>query len=291
MRELVYTNALGQSLTLFNDKYLITSLDGIDMPTVDLQEQKAPYQDGTTYLDALFEPRTVVVQGAIINIQQLGAIFTSRAQVLAALNPKLGQGLLTYTNDNGSYTTTCTPMNAGGSGAGIFPNKPATDPFQLFSMEFYCNDPYWYSTTGSSASMDVVTGGLTFPITFPITFGTYVGNVPVGANNTGDSVTPVVITITGPSQNPVVTNTTTGQFISLNITLNVGDVLVINTKFGSKSIVYLPSGGSPQNQMASLVAGSAFWSLNIGNNQLTFSDSTQGSAVCTVSWNNRYSGR
>jgi len=285
MRKLVYTNPLGVSVTLFDDKYLITTLDGIDLPTVDLQEQKAPYQDGTTYLDALLEPRTIVVTGAIVNIQQLGSIFTNRAIILSALNPKNGPGVLAYTNDNSTYTTTCIIAQA------QFPNKLATDPFQIFQIQIYCNDPYWYASASSSASMSVVTGGLTFPITFPITFGTYTGNLPVGANNTGDSVTPVMITITGPSQVPIVTNTTTGQFVSSNIVLNNGDVLIINTKFGSKSVVYYPSGGTPQNQMASLVAGSSFWNLNIGNNVLNFSDLTLGSATCVVSWNNRFSGR
>jgi hypothetical protein len=83
MRSLVFTNALNVSMTLYQDPYLITTLDGLDMPTVDQQEQKAPYQDGTTFLDALFEPRTVTVGGAIVNMQALGAIFTNRAIILS----------------------------------------------------------------------------------------------------------------------------------------------------------------------------------------------------------------
>jgi hypothetical protein len=285
MRKLVYTNPLGVSVTLFDDKYLITTLDGIDLPTVDLQEQKAPYQDGTTYLDALLEPRTIVVTGAIVNIQQLGSIFTNRAIILSALNPKNGPGVLTYTNDNSTYTTTCIIAQA------QFPNKLATDPFQVFQIQIYCNDPYWYAGTGSSASMVIVTGGLTFPITFPITFGNYIGQSSTPAINAGDSVTPIIITVTGPSTNPRLTNQTTGEYIALNIVLNAGDILSINTKFGSKAIVYMPGSGGAQNAMSSLVQGSTFLNLAIGNNVLLFSDDIQGYSTCVVTWNNRYSGR
>ena len=286
MRSLVYTNPLGVSLTLYKDPYLITTLDGLDLPTVDEQEQKAPYQDGTTYLDALFEPRTIVVTGAIINVQQLGPIFTDRAAILSCLNPKNGPGTLTYTNDNAVYTTVATVSLA------HFPNKLATEPFQKFQIQFYCNDPYWYAGTGSSAILAIVTGGLTFPITFPITFGTYVGITLVAAPNVGDSVTPVILTITGPCANPTVTNTTTGELIRCNITLGVGDVLIINTKFGSKSVVLNAASGGLSNQMSTLDSTSTFWQLAIGNNQIQFSDDVQiGPETCTVSWFNRFSGR
>ncbi len=286
MRSLVYTNPRGVSVTLYNDPYLITTLDGLDLPTVDEQEQKAPYQDGTTFLDALFEPRSIVVTGAIINIQQLGAIFTNRAVILAALNPKNGPGVLTYTNDDAVYTTVCTVSQAS------FPNKLATDPFQVFQIQFYCNDPYWYAEDQSLISMVLVTGGLTFPISFPIVFGSYVGSVPTSAPNDGDSVTPVLIQVNGPSVNPVITNTTTGEFIRCEISLDPGDVLTINTKFGSKSITLTDSGGVTTNQMSTLSVGSAFWQLDIGDNLILFSDDTLGSSEsCVVSWYARYSGR
>jgi len=286
MRSLVFTNPLGVSLTLYKDPYLITTLDGIDLPTVNEQEQKAPYQDGTTYLDALFDPRTIVVTGAIINVQLLGPIFTDRASILAALNPKNGPGTLTYTNDNAVYTTVATVNLA------QFPNKLATDPFQAFQIQFYCNDPYWYAEDSDSISMSLVIGGFTFPFSFPFSFGTYIGSIPTAAVNDGDSVTPVIISVFGPCANPVITNTTTGELIRCNITLTTGDILVINTKFGSKSIMLLTSGGQTINEMSTLDSTSTFWQMAIGNNLITFSDDTQqAQESCTVTWTNRYSGR
>lgn len=287
MRSLVYTNPRGVSLTLYQDPFLITSLEGLDLPTVDIQEQKAPYQDGTTYLDALFEPRTITVTGAITQPQDLSAIFTSRAEILAALNPKNGPGVLTYTNDNATYTTVATV-----TGAPLFPDKPATEPLQRFQITFYCNDPYWYAEDQGSITMSLVTGGLTFPITFPITFGTYIGNTPTAAVNAGDSETPVIISVNGPAVNPVITNQTTGELIRCNIEIFAGDILSINTKFGSKAITLNSSAGVISNQMSTLDPTSTFWQLAIGNNLILYSDDTQGSSEsCVVTWYDRYSGR
>lgn len=286
MRSLVYTNPLGQSLTLYHDPYLITKLEGIDLPTANMQEQKAPFQDGTTYLDVLFDPRTIVVTGSITVAQDLSEIFIDRASALAVLNPKNGPGVLTYTNDNGVYTVSASVLVIS------YPDKPADDPRQTFQFQFYANDPYWYANTGLSVTMAIVTGGFTFPFSFPFSFGNYVGNIPAGAINSGDSVTPVIITINGPSVNPVVTNTTTGELIKCNISLQPDDVLSINTKYGSKSIVLTSGAGVVSNQMATLDVTSTFWQLAIGSNLLTFTDdSNAGPESCIVSWFDRYSGR
>jgi len=284
VRSLIYTNPLGQSVTFYHGPYVMSSLEGVDMPDVNEQEQKAPYQDGTTYLDSLFSPRTIVAKGAIIDIHALGPIFTARQTLVSVLNPKNGQGVLTYANDNATYTAICTAKVT-------LPNKPANEPTQKFMVEFYCNDPYLYSSVQSSILMALVTGGFTFPFTFPKTFGTYVGNVATPAPNTGDSVTPVSIAITGPCTNPVITNTTTGELIKCNITLNPGDVLTINTKQGSKSIVLNAASGGLSNQMGTLDPTSTFWQLAIGNNQILFSDDNpNGAESCTVTWFNRFSG-
>jgi hypothetical protein len=286
VRKLVYTNPLGVSVTLYQTPYLITKLEGLALPGIQSQEQKAPYQDGTTYLDALFDPRTVVVSGSISHPQALGQIFTDRATIISALNPKNGPGTLTYTNDNATYTTACHVIVA------TFPDKPANEPFQRFQIQFHCNDPYWYGNSAQSISMVLVTGGFTFPFTFPKTFGSYVGSVSTPAVNAGDSVTPVLISVYGPCAVPVITNQTTGQLIKCNITLQSGDVLIINTKFGSKSVTLITSAGVKSNQMATLDPTSTFWQLAIGSNNILYSDNVNsGAESCVVSWNNRYSGR
>jgi len=285
MRELVYRNPLNNSIILYRDPNLITKLDGIELPQVNMQTQSAPYQDGVTDLDALFSPRTIVVEGSFL-VSGLPAVYSSRSSALAQLSPKLGLGTLTFTNDNGIFTTACRCISA------IMPNKEYTNPFQDFQFQFFCPDPYWYDQTQSLATLRVVSGGFTFPITFPIIFGNYTGITPVIAANSGDSITPVIINFYGPSVNPVVTNNTTGEHIKCNITLNVGDALIINTKFGSKSVSKIASSGIITNQSATLDASSTFWQLNVGDNSISFSDDLFLSAeYCRIYWFNRYVGK
>jgi hypothetical protein len=174
----------------------------------------------------------------------------------------------------------------------MFPNKLATTPFQDFQVHFYCNDPYWYSRTQNATSIFLVSGGFTFPFSFPFQFGNYIGSTPMALVNSGDSTTPVQISINGPSVTPIITNTTTGQLIKCNITLNSGDVLLINTKFGSKSVTLISSSGATSNQMSTLDATSTFWQLAVGNNLVTFQDSTQGGLEsCNIVWYNRFTGK
>lgn len=284
MRQLVFRNALGNSLTLYRDPNLITKIDGIEMPAVDMQTQSAPYQDGVTDLDALFGPRTIVCEGSFL-VSGLSAVYASRASMTAQLNPKLGLGTLTFTNDIGAYTTSCRCISA------VLPNKDYTNPFQNFQLQFFCPDPYWYDINQSSILLSYVSGGKTFPFTFPVVFGNYTGVVPQVALNLGDSVSPVVMSITGPATNPIVQNLTTGQLMKINIILNNNDVLNINTKFGSKSVI-LNRGGVISNQSSCIDANSTFWSLDIGANTIQFTnDLTYAMPTCTVSWYNRYSGK
>jgi len=285
VRILVYTNPLGNSITLYNDPYLITTLSGIDMPQVNEQTQKAPYQDGATDLDALFDVRTITVEGSIQS-QKLPVIFADRASAMAQLNPKLGLGTLAYTNDQGTFTTACRCISA------LFPNKLFTEPFQNFQLQFFCPDPYWYAQTQNVSTLRVVSGGFTFPMTFPVVFGTYTGSTPVPAVNLGDSITPVIISFYGPAVNPVITNNTTGEYVKCNTTLLSGDVLIINTKFGSKSVSKIAASGGVYNLSNTLDAGSTFWQLNIGQNLISFADDLFLSLeYCTISWYNRYIGK
>jgi len=285
MRQLVYTNPLGNSITLYREPNLITKLDGIEMPEINIQSQSAPYQDGVTDLDALFSARTITVEGTLL-VSGLPAIYTNRALMMAQLNPKLGLGTLTFTNDSGSFTTACRCLSA------ILPNKEYTEPYQSFQFQFFCPDPYWYALNQSISTLRVVSGGFTFPITLPIVFGNYTGTTPVNCLNDGDSTAPVVITFYGPATNPVIYNNTTGEQIKCNISLNTGDVLIINTKFGSKSVYKIASSGVITNQSQTLDASSTFWQLNIGNNSVSFSDDLFLSLeYCTVSWFNRYVGK
>ena len=58
-----------------------------------------PFQDGGVFLDALIEQRELSVTLAMQDNNNLELRYQQRRELISALNPKLGEGYLIYTND------------------------------------------------------------------------------------------------------------------------------------------------------------------------------------------------
>lgn len=148
-RKLVYTNPSGGVLTVDGVNMLITNITGLGTPDTDLQQQKAPYQDGTTYIDALLGNRQVVVEIAILKPNKFADIDTIRRELVNKLNPKLGPGEMIYTTEGGSqYKLFCIP-----TGSPNIPNKDFREPFLRCLLTFTANDPHWYEITDEVVSI------------------------------------------------------------------------------------------------------------------------------------------
>jgi hypothetical protein len=162
MRYMTYTNSNGGSVILGQVDYPITSIDGLGVTEVEIASQKAPYQDGSTWIDNTLADREISIEGAINKPKDMPEMYAAKSALMAVLNPKLGQGTLVYTDDNGSRQVTCTPQIT-------FASKDGTDPFLRYSVTFTCNDPYFYATTESQITVpgqetgtpDALAGGQT----------------------------------------------------------------------------------------------------------------------------------
>jgi hypothetical protein len=159
MREIVFTNANGVSITLGSSPILIDSITGLGGAPVSIQYQKAPYQDGSTYIDALMENRIITVDCTLSAAATLTAQYTQRATILNVLNPKLGKGTIVYTYAGGTKTFFAIPVQP------VFPNKHATTARQKFQISFECCDPFAYGDeetvtlpTPSTGTESVVNG-------------------------------------------------------------------------------------------------------------------------------------
>lgn len=287
MRKIQYVNQNNVSIEFYLDPFLITALDGLDMATLTLQEQKSPFQDGSVQIDRLFEPREISMTFVTIAPNDFLLINQYKRQIMSVLNPKLGQGTLVYTNDFGSWKTTATAEGP------VFANKDYSVPNQSGKLIFYCNDPYWYETVEQSISMQTIGGNLTFPMTFPaggVTLGNYIQITP-SVQNLGDWTTPVKITFQNACTNPKMTKTTTGEYIRLIKTMVAGDVITIDTTPGNKTVYFTPNGGATVNGINLLDTASTFFSLDPGINTLTFTDDVSSTTrQCFVKWTNRYIG-
>lgn len=104
------------------------------------------------------------------------------------------------------------------------------------------------------------------------------------ATNSGNSITYPVITIAGAVTNPVFTNLESGRVLSLNITTNSGDTIVLD--FLNRTAVL----NGTTNIYPNIVLDD-FWPLVVGDNEISYtSGSGDDSAVVTMTWKNSYRG-
>jgi len=286
MRKLTYTNPDSVSIVISDILYGTTSVTGLGVPGLEIQDKKAPFQDGSTHIDQLFEPREVVVEGTI-NKSALTDIYSHRRIMAKALNPKLGPGTLLYENDNGSWLLqNVTPIGP------EFANRN-NDGSQKWMTTFYCYDPYFKNPVETELNLSGV--------------GT------LSATNNGDVDCPVEILIVGPITNPKVINNTTGEYLQIIKTLAAGEYVLFYTGFGNK-VVYVNSGEIPMiefpvmggglneggeifseilqyNGMQYLSLTSTFFNLDTGVNELELIDAGANSGMTmNVKYRERFVG-
>lgn len=278
MAKLKYTNAMGQRL-IFGESapFLITKIDGLSAPQNIIQRQKAPYQDGTTYIDSKLEERQIVMEGVILkaDIQQ------RRRDLIKIFNPKLS-GILELIDMNMSIR--CYPELAP-----VFPSNMQNKMYQPFMITLLCPDPYWYDDTEERWELKSFSGGFGFSLSFPLSFGT-VGTKLVVENN-GDVETPIILELYGPMSKPVLSNETTGESISITQDILSGERLEIITTYGEKSVDKIALDGTRSKAFHYISPTSKFFNLRVGKNILSYTATdTTSESNAIVYYRNRYLG-
>lgn len=138
MQKLVWQNADGDEINLTAGNYGITNWAGLSNVDINLQTQQVPYQDGSVFIDALLNNRELSITLAINDGNNLENRYTLKRELIAALNPKLGEGYLYYTNDIYARRIKCIPHLP------IFENKNANDSGTLkASVTWTACGVYW----------------------------------------------------------------------------------------------------------------------------------------------------
>ena len=278
-----FTNANGDTFDIQGNYMLQPTWDLGNAP-VEHQSSKAPYQDGETYIDTLFESGNPVIEFAITGVNRQ-EIFDRRAIVHRAFNPKLGMGTLILVQDDGTttYCLDCIPLQP------IFPGGDGrSNSHQMVIIQFYAPNPFWYNPTQVEQIMVGFTGGFSFPFSFPFNVGTVGSTIEV--TNSGNVETPIIIYLYGEIVDPVITNDTTDEAITIVETIADGDILVINTAFGEKAALIL-SGGEYTNAFEYIDPDSTFWKLAAGENVVRYTCSSEGAnAQARLYYYNLFSG-
>jgi len=280
---ITFVNANDESFAIQDNYILSKNWSGFSEIPIDHQMSKAPYQDGETYIDTLFSSRILTIE-FLIKGNDRQEVFDRRLTVAKQFNPKLGVGKIIWQQEDGTeYYIDCIPYTP------IFPDGKAQNKwYQAVILQFIAPNPFWYDPTQLEKIMVGFSGGFSFPFSFPVSFGTV--GTQIEAINTGNVDTPIMIYLYGEVVDPVITNTTTDEAITIVKTVDDGDILIINTAFGEKGALIL-SGGEYSNAFEYVDPDSVFWKLAPGSNTLSYSVTSEGeNAQCRIYYFNRFSG-
>ena len=100
MQKLKFINGNGVEIDL-TDKvnFGIIAWEWFSADGLNIQSQQVPFQDGGVFLDALMEQRELSVTVAINAKGDLEKRYRLRRELISVLNPKLGEGVLIYTDN------------------------------------------------------------------------------------------------------------------------------------------------------------------------------------------------
>lgn len=286
--EAEYTNGIGETINFGSElPFRIQGIDGLDSADSEIQTKRSPFTDGTTFTDGLLKSRLMNLRMSVFadNNQQIEGF---RQELFKKLSVKNGMGVLKITSETRELSINCIPQKVIAGNRG----NNRLQQYQKVMIPFFAPDPSLQDVDFTTITLAAFTGGFSFPFSFPISFGTVGQSETI--DNTGDTETPVLITMTAPLTNPVFTNETTGEVIDLTggggLDLIAGETLVINTSLTNPSI-FKTDGITTVNAYSFLTSDSVLWQLALGENIVSYVAAAQsGAASVELAYKLRYGG-
>ncbi len=244
------------------NKYLLKKWSGFGYPPNKLKSVKSPYQIGSTPIGQIIKPRNIIIEFTVITDDK-DLLFQREREVIEVINPLQGAGKLIYEKSpENIFKIEATPIETP-----QFMNDKVT--YEDVKLNLRAFDPRWYNP-----EVNIITL-----------------NQSNNIYNAGDTRTPIRITLEGPMSNPLLINKSSGKKIELNHTIESGEKIEIDTKFGSKIIELYDSFGRKRKAFSLLTFDSQLFELNTENNLIEFRASNineQSKAV--ISYRERYLG-
>lgn len=211
MQKLIFRNRNGKEINLTSGDYGITEWEGFSANELNIQSQQVPFQDGGVFLDALLEQRILSVTVAMNAKNDLEKRYRLRREMISTLNPKLGEGILIYTNDFLSKQIHVIPQLP------VFENNNSNDSgTPKAGCSFVACNPYWEDIGETEVYLNL-------------------GETPVVTNDGDVPVQVKVDFFANNVNNPVITNLTNNKLLKYNGQLNTN--LLIDTEIGNKQVL------------------------------------------------------
>lgn len=164
------------------------------------------------------------------------------------------------------------------------------------TVDLICPNPFWTEKGWSSTDIAYWQGAFEFILEIPIDkgaeFGTRNDELIANIENLGDVETGMIVefkalgSVTGPS----ILNVMTREFIKVNRTMEAGEVITVDTRFGKKKVESLKSGDTT-NIFNYIDLESTFMQLQVGDNYFKYdADQNVDNLEITIKHNNQYLG-
>ena len=245
--------------------------EGCGLDDLELLRSRHALQHGETTRGMYLPPRTIIL-GIGIYAGTLAALQDYERQYAHWLNPfrrsEVAKSYLQvirtggYTRRIGARLTGYSSSTGERKGL-VYVNR---------KLRWSCDYPFFFDPTPVVVEASLgEPGGLLFPMEFPIVFGDESINTTVYPENEGDIESWPSIVVTGPGENPTITNVTTGQKMELSagggLTLEVGDTLTIDME-NADIWWYDASGPTTTRATQYMSTDSVFWYLDLGSNEV-----------------------
>ena len=265
--------------------FIFESISGIHAADTALRVTYPAGMDGSMYHGLTVSDREITLTMHIKGVDRAD-MYRHRERLIKVLSSSYSargrQGQLWYENDHGRWWIPAVVSQ------GPIVMGARKGNYQTVQIVFYCPDPDFRMPYPIRARQAYIAGGFKFPLIIPaatepnpgVMFGSRGYRAVIDI--TGDRPTPIEITITGPALLPKVTNNRTGEYLAVNQPLLEGDTLTINTERGNKRAYITHPDGSETNAMGWLEAGSVWFQLEPGENELEYvsgDDTTTASSV------------
>lgn len=276
-------NSKGQiiQLTQNESSYQVVNVEGLNPPKSNIYTNPVANMDGAKFKSSKIDMRNIV-----ITVKISGEVEKNRLNLYRYINTKKWCKIY-YTN---------------GSREVYAEGYCETIETDLFSMKqevqisILCPDPYLRSIETIYYDLSKVYGAFRFPFAIDsvgIEFSVLDMGRVTTVFNEGELETGMIITLTALADNVQgieISNADTSDYMYLDVTMNEGDVIKINTNKGQKSIIMISDG--VETNIINKLGGSSTWlQLESGFNNFTYStDSSDQFLKVEFDYNHQYEG-
>lgn len=290
--KLIYTNERGESVEFSTASIyhcnVSKDVDGIAGVTNVIYSTNSMGQHGDTYVGQRIEARDIDITGHI-NAKDKAQAYELRRNLLKILNPELS-GMLSYEFGGFKRVINCRLHGE--------PKLERKSVITQFTIPLDCLNPFWREEDEQKEDIASWVAAWEFPCEIEkdnpesMIFGYRAESVIVDCYNEGDVSTGMRVRFTalGTVTNPILLNVDTGEFLKLNVIMQTGDVIEINTQYGSKGAT-LTRDGEKTDYFRYVDVDSTFMQLEIGDNNFRYdAESGVNSMEVSIFYNKEYLG-